>query len=71
MESDSQVLRTVFRIEYTLTLDCAKELSIVQNNERGRQSRQYFIDTEKRYKVLKQEAKPIITKICEVKLFYE
>jgi phage anti-repressor protein len=29
--------------EYHLALDMAKELSMVQNNERGRQARQYFI----------------------------
>lgn len=60
-ESDSQALKRVYRIEYALTLDCAKELSMVQNNEKGRQARQYFIDVEKRYKELKQQVKPAIT----------
>lgn len=56
-ESDSQALKRVYRIEYALTLDCAKELSMVQNNEKGRQARQYFIDVEKKYKELKQQVK--------------
>ncbi|MHB1493829.1 MAG: antA/AntB antirepressor family protein [Acidithiobacillus sp.] len=32
--------------EYHLTLDMAKELSMVENNERGRQARRYFIECE-------------------------
>jgi anti-repressor protein len=34
------------RNEYLLTLDMAKELSMVENNEKGRQARQYFIKCE-------------------------
>ena len=34
--------------EYTLTLDTAKELSMVERNEKGKQARQYFIECEKR-----------------------
>ena len=33
--------------EYDLTLDMAKELSMVENNEKGRQARRYFIQCEK------------------------
>ncbi|WP_180644325.1 antA/AntB antirepressor family protein [Acinetobacter bereziniae] len=33
--------------EYTLTLDTAKELSMVENNEQGRMARRYFINCEK------------------------
>lgn len=36
------------RIEYYLTLDVAKELSMVENNEKGRQARLYFISCEKK-----------------------
>jgi len=45
----------VFRIEYAITLDCAKELSMVQNNEKGREARRYFIDVDKKYRALKEE----------------
>ena len=35
------------RIEYALTLDMAKELSMVEANEKGQQARRYFIACEK------------------------
>jgi anti-repressor protein len=34
--------------EYALSLDMAKEISMVERNEKGRMARQYFIDCEKR-----------------------
>jgi len=36
--------------EYALTLDMAKELGMVENNERGRMVRRYFIDCERKAK---------------------
>lgn len=33
--------------EYALTIDCAKELSMVEGNEKGKEARRYFIDVEK------------------------
>ena len=36
------------RIDYFLSLDMAKELSMVERNAQGKQARQYFIDCEKR-----------------------
>ena len=34
-------------VEYTITLDMAKELSMIENNEEGRKARRYFIECEK------------------------
>lgn len=36
--------------EYTLTIDTAKELAMVESNAKGRQARKYFIAIEKRMK---------------------
>ena len=35
------------RLEYALTLDMAKELSMVERNEQGKEARRYFIECEK------------------------
>ncbi|ALE02888.1 antA/AntB antirepressor family protein [Bartonella ancashensis] len=37
-------------MEYYLTLDMAKELAMVERNEKGKQARQYFIECEQRAK---------------------
>lgn len=37
-------------IDYALTIDMAKELSMVENNEKGKQARRYFIECEKKAK---------------------
>jgi anti-repressor protein len=36
--------------EYHLTLDCAKQLAMVENNEKGKSARLYFIEAERKYK---------------------
>ena len=37
-------------MEYYLTIDMAKELCMVENNNKGRHIRRYFIEIEKRYR---------------------
>lgn len=39
-------------VEYALSLDAAKELSMVEGNARGKEARKYFIECEKELKVL-------------------
>ena len=41
--------------EYCITLDMAKELSMVERNEKGKQARKYFIECEKQLYEQKQE----------------
>lgn len=38
--------------EYYISIDMAKELSMVENNEKGKEARQYFIAVEKRAKAM-------------------
>ena len=38
--------------DYALTLDCAKEISMVQRSEKGKQARLYFIECEKQLQTL-------------------
>lgn len=38
------------QLDHAMTLDMAKEISMIQRTERGKQARQYFIQVEKRYK---------------------
>ena len=40
------------QIDYYLTIDMAKELSMVENNEIGRKIRRYFLEVEKRYRTI-------------------
>lgn len=43
-------VRTYEQVDHHLKLDMAKEISMIQRTERGKQARQYFIEVEKRYK---------------------
>lgn len=47
VKSDSRA-----RKEYTISLDMAKELSMVEKTEKGKQARKYFIEVEKKYKAI-------------------
>jgi anti-repressor protein len=49
-ETGEREIGATRKIEYILTMDTAKELSMVENNVRGSQIRRYFISIEKRYK---------------------
>lgn len=48
MITDSPVLASQPRIEYRLTVNMGKELAMVENNERGKLVRRYFIECERR-----------------------
>ena len=43
--------------EYIIKLDTAKEMAMLERNEKGKQVRRYFIEVEKRYK--EQAARPL------------
>lgn len=48
------------RIEYALSLDMAKEISMLEGNEKGKQARRYFIECEKRLRqVTSQPLSPL------------
>lgn len=39
------------RVDHAMTLDMAKEISMIQRTEKGKQARLYFIEVEKQYKL--------------------
>jgi len=59
-------------IDYTLSLDMAKELAMVENNEQGRKVRRYFIEVEKQFR---QVVLPVMPKFSaddmDRTLFYQ
>ncbi len=40
--------------DYALTIDCAREISMLQRNDKGKQARQYFLECEKQLKAIQQ-----------------
>ncbi|MGE4519535.1 MAG: antA/AntB antirepressor family protein [Desulfobacteraceae bacterium] len=45
------------RVDYILSIDMAKELCMIENTEKGKQARQYFIECER--KVLEREREKV------------
>lgn len=57
------------QIEYALTIDAAKELSMVEGNEKGKEARRYFIACEKKLKESQPSAlspSELILKLAEM-----
>ena len=44
------ILGASTRIDHQLTIEMAKEISMIQRNEKGKQARIYFIECEKKLK---------------------
>jgi anti-repressor protein len=45
-----KIVERAKRKEYAITLDMSKELAMVENNEKGRIARRYFIEAENKYR---------------------
>ena len=52
-------------IEYYITLDMAKELAMVERNEKGKQARRYFIECEKQLKQVFNPKQKFLLNILE------
>lgn len=59
--------------DHALKLDMAKEISMIQRNEKGKQARQYFIEVEKELKqqLLPQTPEQQIALLAQVRVYRE
>ena len=69
IENQDYIVKTTYtgrrpRKEYFVTLDMAKELCMVENNDKGKEARRYFIKCEKELQAIKFEA--YVNKIAEL-----
>lgn len=53
-ENINQMTRYGYSLEYQLTMDSAKQLAMIENNEKGKIARKYFIEIEKALKLVMQ-----------------
>ena len=59
------------KVDYIITIDMAKELCMVENNEQGRKYRRYFIECEKKLKQLQTPSYIIEDKIARAERWIE
>lgn len=52
--------------DYLITLSMAKEISMLQRNEKGKQARKYFIECERKLEVNKTDITQIVTEMKEI-----
>lgn len=57
--------------EYALSLNCAKEIAMVEGNAKGKQARQYFIECEKRANEAKKPLSPAEQLLHQAQLMVE
>jgi len=48
------------KVDYIVTLDMAKELAMLENNEKGKETRKYFISCEKKVLTQTQDLTPVL-----------
>lgn len=65
MITDSPILASQPRIEYRLSVNMGKELAMVENNERGRMVRRYFIECERRLMENPAHALPTLSTVAD------
>lgn len=53
--SSQQMSAKGYQIGHSIKVDMAKEISMIQRTEKGKQARQYFIQVEKQYKQLAEQ----------------